>query len=136
MIWWWAGAIGAAKRKMEEHDKLARYKSVALVIGVTGIVGNSLAEILPFSDTLEGLWKRGLRNRVKPKTALLMAQCYAMCSSVIPNAAKLKHICLQIGRQHYSGPSDSFGKVQAQSHYTPLLEDLPRLRSWSFCYTL
>ncbi|KAK8562848.1 hypothetical protein V6N13_018591 [Hibiscus sabdariffa] len=136
MIWWWAGAVGAAKKKKEEHDKPGRYKSVALVIGVTGIVSNSLTEILPFSDTPDGLWKRGLRNQVKSKTALLMAPCYAMCSSVIPNVAKLKHICLQIGCQHYSGPSDSFGKVQVQSHDTPLREDLPRLRSLSFCYTL
>ncbi|KAK9007707.1 hypothetical protein V6N11_074626 [Hibiscus sabdariffa] len=61
------GAIGAAKqRKMEEHDILARYKSVALVIGVTGIVGNSLAIILPFSDTLtvEGL--RGCSSSPSP----------------------------------------------------------------------
>ncbi|KAK8626914.1 hypothetical protein V6N13_134543 [Hibiscus sabdariffa] len=61
-----SGAIGAAKRKMEEHDILARYKSVALVIGVTGIVGNSLAIILPFSDTLtvEGL--RGCSSSPSP----------------------------------------------------------------------
>ncbi|KAE8668131.1 3-oxo-Delta(4,5)-steroid 5-beta-reductase [Hibiscus syriacus] len=34
-----------------------RFKSVALVIGITGIVGNSLAEILSFSDTPGGPWK-------------------------------------------------------------------------------
>ncbi|KAK8626915.1 hypothetical protein V6N13_134544 [Hibiscus sabdariffa] len=42
---------------MDKHDKPGRYKSVALVIGVTGIFSNSLTEILPYSDTPDGLWK-------------------------------------------------------------------------------
>ncbi|KAK9136049.1 hypothetical protein Syun_015379 [Stephania yunnanensis] len=48
---WWSGAIGAARKKVDEHEAPLNYQSVALAVGVTGIEGNSLAEILPFSDT-------------------------------------------------------------------------------------
>ncbi|XP_058189593.1 (S)-8-oxocitronellyl enol synthase ISY1-like [Rhododendron vialii] len=57
MSWWWAGAIGAARKKSDEDEGPPKYQSVALIIGVTGIVGNSLAEILPLSDTPGGPWK-------------------------------------------------------------------------------
>ncbi|NP_001311571.1 3-oxo-Delta(4,5)-steroid 5-beta-reductase-like [Nicotiana tabacum] len=67
MSWWWAGAIGAAKKKFEEDDAPPKYQSVALIIGVTGIVGNSLAEILPLADTPGGPWKvYGLARRPRP----------------------------------------------------------------------
>ncbi|CAO2837341.1 unnamed protein product [Amaranthus hypochondriacus] len=71
MSWWWAGAIGAAKKKLDESDDLAatskNYQSVALIIGVTGIVGNSLAEILPLFDTPGGPWKvYGVARRPRP----------------------------------------------------------------------
>ncbi|PRQ33412.1 putative oxidoreductase [Rosa chinensis] len=52
MSWWWAGAIGAAKLKCHKHQK-----SVGLVIGVIGQVGNRLAEILSISDIHGGPWK-------------------------------------------------------------------------------
>ncbi|GAY54132.1 hypothetical protein CUMW_154310 [Citrus unshiu] len=57
MSWWWAGAIGAAKKKFEENERPPQpqdYQHVGLLIGVTGIVGNSLAEILPRQDTPGG----------------------------------------------------------------------------------
>ncbi|KAK9112819.1 hypothetical protein Scep_020338 [Stephania cephalantha] len=54
MSWWWSGAIGAARKKVDEHEVPLNYQSVALVVGVTGIVGNSLAEIHPCSDTPGG----------------------------------------------------------------------------------
>lgn len=57
MSWWWAGAIGAAKKKLDEGETPQSFQSVGLVVGVTGIVGNSLAEILPLSDTPGGPWK-------------------------------------------------------------------------------
>ncbi|KAK8518867.1 hypothetical protein V6N13_017866 [Hibiscus sabdariffa] len=184
MSWWWAGAIGAAKKRMEEHDKPSRYKSVALIIGVTGIVGNSLAEILPSSDTPGGPWKvYGVARRPRPAWTDHLPVDYIQCNilnedeardklsklndvthifyvawaekpneaencivngtmlrnvlkAVIPNAPKLKHICLQTGRQHYTGPSDSFGRVQVQPHDPPFREDLPRLKLLNFCYTL
>ncbi|PRQ22799.1 putative 3-oxo-5-beta-steroid 4-dehydrogenase [Rosa chinensis] len=68
MSWWWAGAIGAAKKKFDPDDAPAEYQSVALVLGVTGIVGNSLAEILPLSDTPGGPWKvYGVARRPRPQ---------------------------------------------------------------------
>ncbi|CAA2986105.1 3-oxo-Delta(4,5)-steroid 5-beta-reductase-like [Olea europaea subsp. europaea] len=67
MSWWWAGAIGAAKRKFEEDEATIKHQSVALVIGVTGIVGNSLAEILPLADTPGSPWKvYGVARRPQP----------------------------------------------------------------------
>ncbi|GLT93560.1 hypothetical protein SLE2022_113490 [Rubroshorea leprosula] len=67
MSWWWAGAIGAAKKKLDEDEAPPSYQSVGLVVGVTGIVGNSLAEILPLSDTPGGPWKvYGVARRPRP----------------------------------------------------------------------
>ncbi|KAK9735979.1 hypothetical protein RND81_04G242700 [Saponaria officinalis] len=71
MSWWWAGAIGAAKKKIDESYDVAgttkSYPCVALIIGVTGIVGNSLAEILPLADTPGGPWKvYGVARRQRP----------------------------------------------------------------------
>lgn len=73
MSWWWSGAIGAAKKKLDEDEAPQSFQNVALVVGVTGIVGNSLAEILPLSDTPGGRWRcmeatalleRGSPNRI------------------------------------------------------------------------
>ncbi|XP_073119448.1 3-oxo-Delta(4,5)-steroid 5-beta-reductase-like [Henckelia pumila] len=67
MSWWWAGAIGAAKKKFDEDEAPPKHQSVALIIGVTGIVGNSLAEILPLADTPGGPWKvYGVARRPRP----------------------------------------------------------------------
>ncbi|XWS21267.1 hypothetical protein CRYUN_Cryun30bG0041100 [Craigia yunnanensis] len=67
MSWWWAGAVGAAKKRFEEDEAPRSFQSVGLVVGVTGIVGNSLAEILPLSDTPGGLWKvYGIGRRPRP----------------------------------------------------------------------
>nr|AFZ42259.1 putative progesterone 5-beta-reductase [Aethionema grandiflorum] len=67
MSWWGAGAIGAAKKKFDDYEPTQSYQSVALIIGVTGIVGNSLAEILPLSDTPGGPWKvYGVARRPRP----------------------------------------------------------------------
>lgn len=67
MSWWWAGAIGAAKKKFDEEEAPRSFQSVGLVIGVTGIVGNSLAEILPLADTPGGPWKvYGVARRPRP----------------------------------------------------------------------
>ncbi|XP_077233756.1 NAD(P)-binding Rossmann-fold superfamily protein [Tasmannia lanceolata] len=67
MSWWWAGAIGAARKKLEEDEGPPKFQSVAVIIGVTGIVGNSLAEILPLSDTPGGPWKvYGVARRARP----------------------------------------------------------------------
>ncbi|XP_019169136.1 PREDICTED: 3-oxo-Delta(4,5)-steroid 5-beta-reductase-like isoform X6 [Ipomoea nil] len=68
MSWWWAGAIGAARKRFgEEDDAPPKHQSVALILGVTGIVGNSLAEILPLADTPGGPWKvYGVARRPRP----------------------------------------------------------------------
>ncbi|KAJ4836233.1 hypothetical protein Tsubulata_023855 [Turnera subulata] len=67
MSWWWSGAIGAARKKYDPNDGARTYESVALVVGVTGIVGNSLAEILPLADTPGGPWKvYGVARRPRP----------------------------------------------------------------------
>nr|GMD09949.1 3-oxo-Delta(4,5)-steroid 5-beta-reductase-like [Ipomoea batatas] len=70
MSWWWAGAIGAARKRFEEEDDVdapLKHHSVALIVGVTGIVGNSLAEILPLADTPGGPWKvYGVARRPRP----------------------------------------------------------------------
>ncbi|KAF5179698.1 Delta-4,5-steroid 5-beta-reductase [Thalictrum thalictroides] len=66
---WWSGpgAIGTAKKKIDEDKVPTKYQSVGLVLGVTGIVGNSLAEILPLSDTPGGPWKvYGIARRPQP----------------------------------------------------------------------
>ncbi|XP_010556422.1 PREDICTED: 3-oxo-Delta(4,5)-steroid 5-beta-reductase-like isoform X2 [Tarenaya hassleriana] len=48
-------------------DAEPHYRSVGLIIGVTGIVGNSLAGILPLSDTSGGPWKvYGVARRPRP----------------------------------------------------------------------
>ncbi|KAJ1296638.1 hypothetical protein BS78_01G317500 [Paspalum vaginatum] len=59
MSWWWTGAIGAVKKRQDEQAAAAEpvYQSVALVVGSTGIVGTSLLDILPLSDTPGGPWK-------------------------------------------------------------------------------
>ncbi|XP_031132259.1 3-oxo-Delta(4,5)-steroid 5-beta-reductase-like [Ipomoea triloba] len=69
MSWWWAGAIGAARKRFEEDDVDAplKHQSVALILGVTGLIGNSLAEILPLADTPGGPWKvYGVARRPRP----------------------------------------------------------------------
>lgn len=56
------------QKKFDPDDALPKYQSVALVLGVTGIVGNSLAEILPLPDTPGGPWKvYGVARRPQPQ---------------------------------------------------------------------
>ncbi|KAJ8638361.1 hypothetical protein MRB53_012628 [Persea americana] len=89
--WWWAGAIGAAKKKLDESEGGPKYQSVALIIGVTGIVGNSLAEILPLSDTPGGPWKvYGVARRPRPDWALDHPIEYIQCDVSDPSDAQSK----------------------------------------------
>ncbi|KAH9310596.1 hypothetical protein KI387_025631, partial [Taxus chinensis] len=56
------------QQNVESSEVKSKKQRVALVIGVTGIVGNSLAEILPLSDTPSGPWKvYGVARRPKPE---------------------------------------------------------------------
>ncbi|WCJ17892.1 (S)-8-oxocitronellyl enol synthase [Euphorbia peplus] len=66
MKFWTKGAIEAAEKKFETNAPNS-YQSVALIIGVTGIIGNSLVEILPLEDTPGGPWKvYGVARRARP----------------------------------------------------------------------
>ncbi|CAN6289073.1 unnamed protein product [Urochloa humidicola] len=72
MSWWWEGAIGAAWKRQDDDDHAAAasqqeaFKSVALVVGSTGIVGASLVDILPLPDTPGGPWKVYALSRRPP----------------------------------------------------------------------
>ncbi|CAN1776180.1 (S)-8-oxocitronellyl enol synthase CYC2, partial [Linum perenne] len=64
-----------------EDEPPRSYQSVALVVGVTGIVGNSLAEILPLADTPGGPWKvYGVARRPRPNCTKDAWNCYANSS--------------------------------------------------------
>ncbi|PKI42611.1 hypothetical protein CRG98_036993 [Punica granatum] len=91
MSWWWAGAIGAAKKKFEEDDAPKSFQSVGLVVGVTGIVGNSLAEILPLADTPGGPWKvYGVARRPRPSWNADHPVEYIQCDISDPQDAESK----------------------------------------------
>ncbi|GAA0141813.1 oxidoreductase [Lithospermum erythrorhizon] len=91
MSWWWAGAIGAAKKKHEEDEHVPKYQSVGLVIGITGMVGNSLAEILPLPDTPGGPWKvYGVGRRPRPPWNEDHPMEYIQCDVLDPNDCQSK----------------------------------------------
>ncbi|CAN4101436.1 unnamed protein product [Withania somnifera] len=91
MSWWWAGAIGAAKKKFEEDEAPPKYQSVALIIGVTGIVGNSLSEILPLADTPGGPWKvYGVARRSRPSWNADHPIEYVQCDIANPEDTQSK----------------------------------------------
>ncbi|KAL3621095.1 hypothetical protein CASFOL_036007 [Castilleja foliolosa] len=91
MSWWWAGAIGAAKKKSDEDEAPPKHQSVALIVGITGIVGNSLAEILPLADTPGGPWKvYGLARRPRPAWTEDNPIVYIRCDISDPNDARVK----------------------------------------------
>ncbi|GJV17727.1 3-oxo-delta(4,5)-steroid 5-beta-reductase-like protein [Tanacetum coccineum] len=184
MSWWRSGFVGAARKKLDDGNQSRKYLRHALIIGVTGIVGNSLAEILPLHDTPGGPWKvYGVARRPRPPWnadyPMEYIQCditnaeetqsklsslrdltnifyvtWANCSTeeencdingqmlrnvlnaVIPNAPNLQHVCLQTGRKHYMGPFEMWSDANNVSHDPPFYEDLPRLKSHNFYYTL
>nr|A0A1C9CX56.1 RecName: Full=(S)-8-oxocitronellyl enol synthase CYC1; AltName: Full=Cyclase 1; AltName: Full=Iridoid synthase; Short=ISY [Camptotheca acuminata]AON76722.1 iridoid synthase [Camptotheca acuminata] len=177
MSWWWARSLGAQK-EFKENGALTSYQSVGLIIGVTGIVGNSLAEILPLPDTPGGPWKvYGVARRPRPAWntdhPIEYIQCdvastedtlaklspltnithifyvawtgsedcevnetmfHNVLKAVIPNAPNLRHICIQTGIKHYTGPLDPDGGIQP--HDSPFTEDLPRLNAPNFYHNL
>ncbi|GFY89533.1 pentatricopeptide repeat (PPR) superfamily protein [Actinidia rufa] len=150
------------KKKFDEDDAPPKYQSVALIVGVTGIVGNSLAEILPLSDTPGGPWKCDVSDADDSHSKLSALHdvthlfyvtwasrsteaqnCEAnavmfrnVLGALIPNAPNLQHICLQTGRKHYIGPFELLDRVAHESHDPPFHEDLPRLSAPNFYYTL
>ncbi|CAA0806163.1 3-oxo-Delta(4-5)-steroid 5-beta-reductase [Striga hermonthica] len=64
MSWWWKGA---RRITLKHGEDSAAPQKVALIVGVTGIVGDSLAGILPVADTPGGPWKvYGVARRPRP----------------------------------------------------------------------
>ncbi|MBA0659227.1 hypothetical protein Goklo_011379, partial [Gossypium klotzschianum] len=78
-------------KKFEEDEAPKSLKSVGLIIGVTGIVGNSLAEILPLSDTPGGPWKvYGVARRPRPNWNANHPIQYIQCDVSDPNDTESK----------------------------------------------
>ncbi|CAK9180137.1 unnamed protein product [Ilex paraguariensis] len=96
MSWWWLGAVGATRRKLGEHVEAPKtHKSVGIIVGVTGIVGSSVAEILPDTDTPAGPWKLyGIASGPRPSWAADHPVEYIQCdiSNSDETAAKLSRL--------------------------------------------
>ncbi|MCO5562408.1 hypothetical protein L7F22_016035 [Adiantum nelumboides] len=68
MSWysWWTGRVGADANQFADVEN--RQPKVALVVGITGIVGTSLANLLLKPDAPGGPWKvYGVARRAQPK---------------------------------------------------------------------
>lgn len=182
MSWysWWTGRIGADADQFTAADNGG--PKVALVVGITGIVGTSLSNLLLKPDAPGGPWKvYGVARRAQPAWFLDTRAEYVQCDVLdesdtqakigplndvthlfwvvwvsrsseemncadngkmfrnvldvlLPNAPKLRHIVLQTGGKHYVGMSSSIWK--SHGHEPPFKEDMPRLPSPNFYYTL
>ncbi|KAG6489877.1 hypothetical protein ZIOFF_051158 [Zingiber officinale] len=141
-----------------------KYESVALIIGATGIVGSSLVDILPLSDTPGGPWKVYAVSRRSPNPALLPATKaddtalpvhYVQCDVLDPKDASAKlspltdvtHIFYVAwasraieaeNRAVNTGRKHYLGPFEAlgkvPAHEPPFSEDLPRLPVPNFYY--
>jgi len=79
------------QKKPDEDEAPKSFQNVALVVGVTGIVGNSLAEILPLADTPGGRWKvYGVARRPRPSWNADHPVEYIQCDITDPNDATTK----------------------------------------------
>ena len=80
------------QKKPDQKDEAPRnFQNVALIIGVTGIVGNSLAEILPLRDTPGGPWKvYGVARRPRPSWNVDHPVHYIQCDISDANDAVSK----------------------------------------------
>ncbi|KAL9242049.1 hypothetical protein vseg_016092 [Gypsophila vaccaria] len=91
MDWWWRGAAGAIKHKHETEDNPSRYQNVALIVGVTGMSGNSLADMLQMSGTPGGRWKvYGVACRPQPEWQFHQRINYVQCEMGDPEDSKIK----------------------------------------------
>lgn len=81
------------QKKLEGVDASSSrgHQGVALVVGVTGIVGNSLAEILPLPDTPGGPWKvYGVARRPRPNWNVDHPVDYIQCDVSDAEDTKIK----------------------------------------------
>jgi nucleoside-diphosphate-sugar epimerase len=79
------------QKKLEEDEAPRSFQNVALVVGVTGIVGNSLAEILPLADTPGGRWKvYGVARRPRPSWNVDHPVEYIQCDITDPTDSVTK----------------------------------------------
>jgi len=79
------------QKKLDEDEAPKSFQNVALVVGVTGIVGNSLAEILPLADTPGGRWKvYGVARRPRPSWNADHPVEYIQCDITDPTDATTK----------------------------------------------
>jgi nucleoside-diphosphate-sugar epimerase len=79
------------QKKLEEDEAPRSFQNVALVVGVTGIVGNSLAEILPLADTPGGRWKvYGVARRPRPSWNADHPVEYIQCDITDPTDSQTK----------------------------------------------
>ncbi|KAL4372429.1 hypothetical protein HN51_017564 [Arachis hypogaea] len=93
MSWWWERSTGAAAKNIsnEIDESSQNSQNVALIIGVTGIVGNSLAEILSLQNTPGGPWKvYGVARRDRPAWNTNHPVHYVQCDISNPNDVALK----------------------------------------------
>ncbi|XP_020584279.1 3-oxo-Delta(4,5)-steroid 5-beta-reductase-like [Phalaenopsis equestris] len=146
MSWWWSGAIGAVKKKLDDDSSVAggKHPSVGPVIGADGLnvenilcdisdPADALAKLSPLTDVTHifyGAWanRESEIENIAANTAMLRN----VLDAVLPSAPSLQHVCLQTGRKHYLGSFESLGKVKP--HDPPFHEDLPRLPAPNFYY--
>lgn len=109
MSWWWAGAISAGRKLTAGEDSVraSRYPSVALVVGATGIVGSSLYDILPLSDTPGGPWKVYGVSRRPPRQSFLSPNL------VDAVALPVEHVACDI-----ADPADALAKLSPLTDVT------------------
>ncbi|KAI9118231.1 hypothetical protein K1719_010563 [Acacia pycnantha] len=87
---WWRSPTNQYWRHLEDQQPPS-IQSVALVIGVTGIVGGSLAETLPLPDTPGGPWKvYGIARRPRPNWNSNHPIQYIQCNISDPNDTHAK----------------------------------------------
>ncbi|CAJ2675371.1 unnamed protein product [Trifolium pratense] len=156
MNWWLARATGGTGKITYFKEEPRSLQNVALIIGVTGIVGNSLAEILPLKDTPGGPWKvYGVARRPRPMWNADNPIHYIQCDVSNQNDVELKLTTLtdvthifyvswtsrsteaqncETGVKHYAGSFETIGKIKP--HESPFTEDVPRLDTLNFYYTL
>lgn len=85
-----------SKLRIENGDIPSKFQNVALIVGVTGISGNSLADILQLPTTPGGRWKvYGVARRPRPQWQFHHNHVqYIQCDMADPedSEAKLSHI--------------------------------------------